>query len=66
VIDWNSKATSSKLFDADDSQKKHKGKSASNWLSVFLGVEGKATKQDAASLTKLSVTLGKDRTQDEG
>jgi hypothetical protein len=59
ITDWSASSGSSILD--DESRKGGKAKQTNNWLSDFLGVDkDAATKQDAASLTKLSVTLKKD------
>ncbi|HEU0187739.1 MAG TPA: hypothetical protein VFR06_07595, partial [Gallionellaceae bacterium] len=54
VIDWS--AANAKQADADDARKKTV--QPANWLSSFLGVDN-GNKQNAASLSKLSVTLDK-------
>jgi VCBS repeat-containing protein len=58
VIDWNADAVSAATAQAEEAKKKQKGKQSANWLSDFLGVEGES-KKDAASLSKLSVSLKK-------
>jgi hypothetical protein len=60
VTDWSTKPDSS-FFDDDDARKAIK--SNSNWLADFLGVDKGVTKQDAASLSKLVVTLDKGDTK---
>jgi VCBS repeat-containing protein len=56
ITDWSA---GSSILD-DESRKGSKAKPTNNWLSDFLGVDkSAATKQDAASLTKLVVTLDK-------
>ena len=57
VIDWGAQTEASSAQSGEEDKKKRKDKSAS-WLSDFLGVSGD-TKQDAASLSKLSVSLKK-------
>jgi VCBS repeat-containing protein len=62
ITDWSASSGSSILD--DESRKGSKVKQTNNWLSDFLGVDKDAgTKQDAASLTKLSVTLKKGNTR---
>jgi hypothetical protein len=62
ITDWSAGSGSSILD--DESRKWSKVKQANNWLSDFLGVDkDAATKQDAASLTKLSVILKKGNTR---
>jgi hypothetical protein len=61
ITDWSASSGSSILD--DESRKGDKAKQAANWLSDFLGVDKNAAKQDAASLTKLSVTLKKGNTR---
>ena len=54
-MDWNAKPDTSILSDDSDSNKKSR-KAKPGWVSSFIGAE-KETKQDAASLSKLSVKL---------
>jgi hypothetical protein len=58
ITDWSAGSGSSILD--DESRKGSKAKPTNNWLSDFLGVDKNEAKQDAASLTKLSVTLKKE------
>jgi hypothetical protein len=62
VTDWSATSTASVFGDVDDDHKKA-DKGNSTWLSDFLGVGGKPAKPDAASLSKLSVTLDKGDTK---
>jgi len=56
-MDWNAKSDSSILSDENDLNKKaRKAKAQPTWLTSFIGAE-KEARQDAATLSKLSVKL---------